>query len=778
MRVGARIPTLATIVIVATTLAACGDDDPAADTTTATDTATATDTSPDTADTAAPEDGEVEDETDAEPVCEHPCLNAFGQNDKSLCPVPQSDWSCKEGCCEAVFKCQADADCAVMGFTLEQCKDDRYACACDEGTGACFTWYCGVDDDCGDGERCSAGTCVAAPSTAGLAVRIVDRPAVLVPGATLQLHVEGFDPDDAEVVVAVTPTWSSDDADVVSVDANGLVTGGTTAGTATITAKLGDETGTLVLENVIPDPTDTITVIVRTELTLEPVEGSYALINGAGVTLGELPSDGIIRFDGEDGPYDLHVLADDNDWVSWLGVAEGTTLYLPIPRAAYGKVEMDAEGTIDGAASVLDGVGIVQGTPEFVRYDNEGALELVLTSQGLSSALFDFSIGVLLGADVKRYFHPDTTIPQVDTTEPVTLPGGIIFNFLGSPAISSFVMTLPKGDHKLWSLGGRLDINELAEYSGIIFDAVGGGDLDFTKIVGAAFPLFRGFRSGYVPKVSVDSVGSVDDVQTLTPKLAVPMGLSTHLDIPALPKMGDLGYADGLFLIAGALTPDGFMAALGLNGGADTSDKEENPPDGIADANERTAAKDPYLVPMAPLHSGLQGPHTRYMVAAVAAAIAAGGEDKRPSAGSATLIRAPAGETLPAAPALPPFLLFPMSPVDNVYDRDARTVELASVEGADMQRVLFKGKRGRHWTFYGVTAGETLVVPTMETLGLTADDDRLNWDRLESVLINSIDVAPAIDLAKLGRPGGVALDLMLMVVDRVSFIDIKHPIPE
>jgi len=780
MRALARSVSFIAVVVAALPFAACGDDDAGADKDTA-DTATATDTvPPDVAETTtAPEIEETaDDETDVEPVCADPCKNAFGQNDKSLCPVPQSDWTCVDGCCLPVFKCRADGECAIAGFANEQCKDDRFACHCDVPTGACFTWYCGVDDDCEDGERCSAGACVPTPTTAGLSIRIVDRPAALVPGATLQLHVEAYDPADADVVVAATPTWSTSDDDVIAVDSNGLLEGGTTAGIATVTATLGDKTGTIRIENVVPDPTDTITVIVRTELTLEPVEGTYAFVNGAGITVGELPVDGVIRFDGEDGPYDLHVLGTDNDWVSWIGVAEGTTLYLPIPRASYGKVEMDEAGAIDGDASVLDGVGIVEGTPEFVNYPNEGAIELVLTSQGLSSALFDFSLSVLLGADVKRYFHPDNKLPQVDTTKPVTLPGGIIFNFLNYPAIDSFVMTLPEGEHKLWSLGGRLDINELAEYSGVIFDAVGGGDLDFTQIVGAVFPLFRGFRSGYVPTVAVTDVGSPEDVQTLAPKLAIPMGLSTSLSIPPLPQIGTIGYADGLFLIGGALTPDGFMVALGLNGGADTSDKVKNPPDGIADAIERTTDKDPFLVPLAPLHSGLQGPHTRYMVAAVAASIPAGGGDPRPSAGSATLVRAPAGETLPAAPALPPFLAFPTSAATNAYDAAARTVKLAAVTGADAQRVLFKGRRGKHWTFYNVTAGQTLAVPSMEDLERDPADDRLLADNLESVLINSIDFASGVDLTKLGRPGGVALDLLLLVVDRVSFVDIKRPLPE
>jgi len=291
------------------------------------------------------------------------------------------------------------------------------------------------------------------------------------------------------------------------------------------------------------------------------------------------------------------------------------------------------------------------------------------------------------------------------------------------------------------------------------------------------FPLFSRFHSGYIPDVNVATVGPGSPVQDVTPELATPMGVFTSLDVPALPTIGTLGYADGLFLIAGAQTADGFMVALGLNGGADTSDKEGNPADGFADANERTPEKDPFLVPMAPLHSGLQGPYTRYLVAAVAAAIPAGGGDERPSSGSATLVRAAPGEKLPAAQTLPAFLPFPTDPATNAYDPAERTVDFAAVAGADVQRILFKGKRGKHWTFYNVKAGTTLTVPTMADLGQADEDDRLLADNLDTVLINSIDFAAGFDASKLGSPGGVALDMLLQVVERVSFVDIKRPLP-
>lgn len=775
-----RVAVIACLVLMP--LSACGDDaEPKPDTSPDTaspgdssDTAEPDSAAPDTADdtTAADTAADVGDDAVS---CEHPCLNEFGKNDKSLCPVPQSEWVCTEGCCVPVFKCQVDADCATRGFEEGQCDDERFACHCNAGTGACFTWHCAVHDDCADGEICAGGACVVAPDTSGLAVRILDRQTVLAPGATYQLHAEAFDPDDSRIVVAVAPTWTSSDDDVAAVDASGLVTAGTQAGLVTITAAHGDERASIVLENVVPAAASEITLVVRTELTWEPVVGRYAVIGPEGTTAEDLPLDGIVRIptSGNAGDtYDVHIMGEDNDWVSWLDLAPGTQLYLPIPKTVYGKVDMDQAGTFTDLTT-LRNVGIISGTPDFTTYSYEGTLEIVLTTTGLSSALFDFSLPVLLGSDVKRFMHPDAQIPRVDPTEPITIPGGIVFNLLG-PAIPSYVLTAPLGHHRLWSIGGKLNLNDVAEYSGVIFDAVGGGDLDFTKIVGAVFPLFRNFWSGYANDIEVPTVGDPSASVSFTQRLTTPMGFSTRLDVPLLPAIGELGFADGLFLLSGAQTVDGFMVPLGLSGGADTSDKANNPPDGLADGDEKTPQKDPFPLPAAPLHAGLQGPLTRYLVAAVAASIPAGSSDPRPSAGSATLARWAPGERPPEAFTLAPFLGFP-SLAQMATDFAARVITPAEAAGTELLRVLLKGKRGAHWTFYGVQAGVPLAVPNPADFGV--EEDRFVQGELESVLVNCMDFAAGIDLGELARPGGLALDLLLGIVERVSFIDIKNAAP-
>jgi hypothetical protein len=156
-------------------------------------------------------------------------------------------------------------------------------------------------------------------------------------------------------------------------------------------------------------------------------------------------------------------------------------------------------------------------------------------------------------------------------------------------------------------------------------------------------------------------------------------------------------------------------------------------------------------------------------VAAVAAAIPTG-DDPRPSSGSAAFLRWNAGQKPPADAELPPFLGFPVLASVGT-DFAARAVRVEAPAGSDMLRILFKGKRGAHWTIYGAAPGSTVVVPSPTDFGV--ETDRFVEGDLESVLVNGIDFVEGVDLGAVAAPGGLALDLLLGFVERASFIDIK-----
>ncbi len=721
------------------------------------------------------------DVDDAEATCEHSCLDEFGHSKKNLCPAPASDWNCVDGCCVAVFKCANDADCEAQGFAEGQCDDPRFACRCDVPTGTCHAWYCGMDTDCEAGESCVAGSCQVTASVEDLALRVVTRPTVLTPGATTQVLVEAYDPLAPDVALAADVTWSSDATDVAAVDATGLVTGGATAGTATITATLTANpatTASVAVRTVVPDAAETATILVVSDTDAAPLSGKYALLDpadGTPLATGDLPGDGVIRYTQPlpAGGVDVHVFADDADWASWLGFAGGTLL-LPLAPTAYGEVELNKDQSLNPDATTLEAVSIVNGKPDFGLYEREGEFVVTISSFAMGNSLMDFNVAALLGSDVRRYIDPDFALGGfVDTDQISDIPGGLTFELSG-PAIPDFWLTAAAGTHTQWTLGGRAAMDDVTPYMDDIINSMSGKTLDLGKLVSAIIPIFANFWSAVTPDITVPGDGSME-ITSVTPVLRMPLGLTTQVTIPTLPSMGEIdgapAWPEAVFMLTGAVTPDGFLVPLGINAGTDTGDKEKDPADGVVDANDKTPELDPFVLHTAPLFGGLGGPNTAYGAAIVALSVNPGGGSARRDAGSALLVRTEPSTTLPETLALPEFLGFSL---EAHWDPTARTIHAPAVDGADLERVLFKGKRGHNWTVWlgaGVTDA-TLPVPADLFGGDATLVDRAT-DQVEMVFLNSLDLASDITPSALTAPGGPTLAALLLAVDRVSFLDIR-----
>lgn len=706
---------------------------------------------------------------DAGETCEA-CLNDFGKNDKKLCPEPQADWNCIEGCCVPVFACETDEQCATLGFDEGHCTDERYDCRCEIESGLCYEWLCGTSDECDDGEVCDAGACVAISDS--LELRLVNHVPILSPGAEGQLLAEAYDPSSPELGLPVEVTWHTEDADVVSVDAEGVVTGGDTAGNTWVGAQLGEDDSTRVtldIRNIIPAVDATLTVAALYERSLDVPTGRYALVSsadGALIEAADIPADGVISTTADiSGGCDVHMLAEKGDWVSWLGATDGV-LFLPIPRTAYAELSMDDElGLIEDETS-LDNVNVLRGTVDFGDYDKEGELELTLSSFAFSSGLFDFSLETLLGPNVKRFFDPGHSIPGVGDTDTAEIPGGITFS-LGTPAIPQFHLTPSKGTHRVWTLGGRITLDQVAPVADQLFGAFSGEGLDFGLLVGTLFPTFNDFWSGVATTDTVAGDAQMS-IMPLEVTLAVPLGLHAQISTGLVPTLGELGTADAVFVLAGAMTPDQLFMPIGITADTDSKDPDLDPPDRRVDADDTTEAIEPLSLPYAPLHSGLGGPHGRYAMAVVAAAII-GENDPRPDAGSAILVRYEPGEEPPNAIQFPDFLDFPM---ESSWSPEERLVTASSVDGAAVQRILFKHSAGRHWTVW-LNGRTEYQMPTPSNFA--ADGDTLE-DRTASVslvLINSFDLSDDVTTSSLSAPGGINLDGLLDAVDRTSFMDIR-----
>ncbi|MEC9072864.1 MAG: hypothetical protein VX938_10810, partial [Myxococcota bacterium] len=550
-------------------------------------------------------------------VCENPCLNEFGKNDKKLCPDPKSEWTCTGGCCIPVFKCATDEDCADQGFAEGQCTEERFGCRCETASGVCFPWYCAVDSECGEGESCDGGSCVEGPSADALAPRILGGPRVLTPEATGQMVADAWDSATGLASPETAVQWSSDAPDVVEVSETGEATGGDTAGEATLTGKVGDKEATWTVRNIVPDPSATVTVIAIVAGTSDPVAGEYAAVNGESGELlasGPIPADGVIEAttDGAGG-VDVHLFGQGTDWVSWLR-GDGVVL-LPVPRTAWGEISLDPADEVQAEGTELEGMNIVSGEVDFGDYPKQGELELTLSSFPLGNGLFDFSLETLLGPEVSRYFDPGHSLPGVDTDEVAQIPGGLTFS-LSTPAILTYQLGAQPGDRRVWTVGGRISLEEISEYADLLFAAFDDG-LDFNLLVGTLFPTFADFWSAVTPVSEVPGDGSLDATKAPV-TLAFPSPLRTLVtpsDLPPLVRdedvpglcsgeggtscsgdedcpeestcegakaAGSLGWANALFLLNGAITGDALMVPLGINAGSDTSDPELNPEDGVA----------------------------------------------------------------------------------------------------------------------------------------------------------------------------------------------------
>ncbi len=108
------------------------------------------------------------------------CNDPNGKADLSLCPKPFADYTCTAGCCVKKLICTVDSDCT--GFLgTPNCPDLRFACGCDQDTGACGPSMCKVDADCPGGKQCHQGGCSAALADGELSARLL-RPVWITSG--------------------------------------------------------------------------------------------------------------------------------------------------------------------------------------------------------------------------------------------------------------------------------------------------------------------------------------------------------------------------------------------------------------------------------------------------------------------------------------------------------------------------------------------------------------------------------------------------------------------
>lgn len=754
---------LATTVLLLPLVAACGDDGSNDDETDATADA-AEDTAPDADDDVAEAGADADAGSDAAPDAdEDPDGSEDTDVDEGPCPGSllclneisgnPSDRICEEAgfpagtecertgdvaCCVPPFACETDADCEAAREDEGFCLDERYPCTCDVPTGACSSYVCTANADCGDGEVCLDGLCETPPATEGLVARILTPDGIAHAGESLQVVAVAIDPADPGTVVAdAALSWTIDAGENATVDPDGLVTMGTTATTVRVQVADNDaDTGATVTFAPAPAAVpDTVTVWVIDENRRTPIEGATVWDGEAAVLTDE---NGVARVGAVNPPVDVHVFAEGYAYVSVYGVST-PTLAVSVPAHARALITQppNAEACVPSSEDLtatyqstacggagepaclcfeLENVDVVAGSPSFATIPDFGDTEVTISGFSLGNSLLDLNFDLILGPSIDRELGP-----PINTDGEI--PSGVTLTFNGERLIPSFVATAPAGSRSLWTIGGRIALND------ILLDILGavGGDIDIGQIIATVLPFFENFYSDVTPRIDLAAEGTFP-VRDPGLELAVPTQRPVAIDLPGLPTL-DRGWADTAIVLGGVLVPGEGFVPLGITGGSDATASTDA--DGQVDGDEDTDAIDPLRMAMAPMHGPTLSPSSRYMFAAVSLLLDDYDGAPREASSGAIVVLEP-GAALPETITFDEgFPAFALGSAWGGADGD-RTLTIAEADTSfDLYRVVFRDENDHLWIAYAPGDASTIRLPApTETL---AFEDRAARNRVNVV---------------------------------------------
>ncbi len=525
-------------------------------------------------------DGDVPCEEDTPCKTNEDCCDGFACHDELFL--------CKEA------ECNTTADCATYGANFE----------CDPVDALCYPIVCTENGDCPTGFVCLAGGCEQAPSCDNAtSIQINQGNGLIRQGETLTLSATVFNANGAklELVGDSLFSWGSSLPAAVAVGASdGVLTGGDTAGSSTITATLTCKTAvntTVTYQNFPTVTAGDARVVVFNDKTGELLSGAKVFLDGTAVDT----VDGVANFASTDcsGGCDMHVFHADYTYVSAMGL---TVQDMIVPLSANG------DNTV--AAGVL-GAQDPSPIPEAVVGNND--VRLGFTSFSIPGNLADLNFEALIGTMKETHVQIGTVLD-----DNIPLPGGLEGYLMDDPIKEGFSAEAVAGKATLWGLGGYAKLADLIQ---IVTQNLG-DEIDVAAILGAILPLFESFYHGIVPGFDLQAIAKVADADDLNGdgntddlvpdyanftdigsdmKLNQSQTQRTELTFANLPDYGD-SCADSVIVLAGAnqsgigFVPLGLTAGLDKRTGTDTADCK------VGEDNDGKI-----MVPFAPQHSGLSG---------------------------------------------------------------------------------------------------------------------------------------------------------------------------
>jgi hypothetical protein len=663
------------------------------------------------------------------------CVEIIACNAPGGCP-PGTACNMATNICEELPDCVGDRDCENDSYCEGGFCQPSVGCSstkCDPGFDCvgdiCVPELCRGDLDCPiAGEACISGTCQTPPApTFVTQVRILTPAGVVRPGTTYNFVAVALDQAGA-IIPGVVFAWESTQEGVATIDADGVATGGATAGTTVITASMNNGMSTIVSPGVslvnlgeLDNGTVRVTVISGS---------SGSLISGAAIDLAG--SFGLIsRTTGADGVA-IFEMIDPNEVFS---VTAGHTSYDFV--SVVGISARDILLALPPVSKPSQ-TGGLRGTVDFTRVSAMGALSLSLNGASMPSPLVSFQPSALFGGD--QYV---VNIPQANIDVPVPMGSTLEVDFLGNPIPlkDQYYTRATTGIRAGWSFAGRLGLDVL----------MGAGNPN-GNIVGTILPYLQRFTHGVRPVIDVVALPTIADTGdidndgntteqvpnygqfpsvSLTPDTA--QSLRYNLSVANLPFVSG-GNANTLLVVGGMLLPSVGFVPLGLDG------LQDDAGNGIVD---------PFTTKIAPPHGGLEVGEYAVLATAVRLEGAA-----LPGPGSARLMVA---SRLPENVDLSDGWMD--SPLGSTWESGLREVSVPAIAAADLYRIAFASDDGT-WHIYSpapMTANDAIVIP-LAPMGLV---DRTGTT---TVTVDAIDLANGASVSTIfDVTGGSALSL-----DRVT----------
>ena len=419
--------------------------------------------------------------------------NGGGCGDLAECVVP---WDCPVGqTCDAASGC-----CVFFGCLPGECPAGTF---CDSDTKECTS----VGDAC----LTAAGGCECHILNPAGELEASGNPTITLPANA------AYDLQAVLSVVGAGPLpgaafeFSAAPGTLFSVSGNTLTASSSTdPGTETLTATSGNfATCTANLVHLGAPDGGSVRFFAFDDATGEPLEDVNIVINNE-TTAVQTAGDGTIEVTAPGAAYNVSAFLADYNYLSIVGIPSDTT------EVALPMSYRPADSTIAGFTGKADFSDyerrVLGGKPKTIKFG------IVSTSFKLSS-LLNFDLDLLIGpiADPKRECtvdgdcvgagdvctdnicelegcdivdgngnHPagcyELSIPGlVDPPIWTALPGGVLLSLAANPIKSHFDVVGASGRRYAWSLGGQVEISEIAGLVNLITDLLDDCECDVTE---------------------------------------------------------------------------------------------------------------------------------------------------------------------------------------------------------------------------------------------------------------------------------------------------------